>query len=188
MSPQRKHLYLFGPFRFDCEERLLLRDSEPVPLPPKVIETLSVLLENAGHLIGKDELMRRIWPDTFVEEGNLNKSISVLRKTLGQWDGGRDYIETIPKRGYRFVATLNVGNDIDKTPQLGSQSSNKDDGSCGVKPLDEALGDSADTPRFVETLSRGGGRFIATVDGLATPAPTTSRRWRLVFIAMLGLA
>ena len=65
-----------------------------------------MLVENAGHLVDKDDLMKRVWPDAFVEEGNLNKNIFVLRKVLGEWDGGREYIETVPKRGYRFVAPV----------------------------------------------------------------------------------
>ena len=107
MQAEIKHLYVFGPFRFDPQERLLLRDGRPIPLSPKLTETLFLLVQNAGHLVGKDELMKGLWPDAFVEEGNLNKNIFVLRKTLGQWDGGREYIETVPKRGFRFVATVN---------------------------------------------------------------------------------
>src|SRR5690242_2113517 len=114
MNRQTKHLYIFGPFRFDPEERLLLRDGKPVPLAPKVGEPLFLLLQNAGHLVDKDELMKQVWPDAFVEEGNLNKNVFVLRKTLGQGDGGREYIETIPKRGYRFVAAVDqvVGDQV----------------------------------------------------------------------------
>jgi DNA-binding winged helix-turn-helix (wHTH) protein/Tol biopolymer transport system component len=103
---QMKHFYEFGPFRFEPEERTLLREGSPVPLSPKLIDTLDVLVKNAGHLVEKDELLRRLWPDTFVEEGNLNKNIFLLRQALGQWDGKREYIETIPKRGYRFVASV----------------------------------------------------------------------------------
>ena len=106
MIRQAKHFYAFGPFRFDPEEQLLLRDGQPVPLAPKVTGALSVLLENAGHLVDKDDLMKRLWPDAVVEEGNLNKNISMLRKVLGQWNGGLEYIETVPKRGYRFVAPV----------------------------------------------------------------------------------
>ena len=106
MRLQIKHLYVFGPFRFDPTERLLLRDGRPVPLSPKLSETLFLLVQDAGHLVGKDELMKGLWPDAFVEEGNLNKNIFVLRKTLGQWDGGLEYIETVSKRGYRFVAPV----------------------------------------------------------------------------------
>jgi tetratricopeptide (TPR) repeat protein len=76
-------------------------------LAPKSAETLAVLVENAGQLVDKDDLMRRVWPDAFVEEVNLAKNVFFLRKTLGMWDGGREYIETVPKRGYRFVAPVN---------------------------------------------------------------------------------
>jgi len=111
MSLQAKHFYEFGPFRLDPDERLLSRENQPVPLAPKVIDTLLVLVESRGHLVDKDELMKRVWPDAFVEEGSLNKNVSVLRKALGQWDGGLEYIETIPKRGYRFAAPVNVAGD-----------------------------------------------------------------------------
>ena len=116
MTGQTKHFYAFGPFRFDPEERLLQRDGKPVPLGPKVTETLLLLVENAGHLVDKNDLMNQVWPDAFVEEGSLNKNIFVLRKTLGQWDGGREYIETLPKRGYRFVAPVNQGTEAEPMP------------------------------------------------------------------------
>jgi eukaryotic-like serine/threonine-protein kinase len=106
MSEQTKHFYAFGPFRLDSEKRVLVRDGVPVPLAPKLAETLLLLVESAGRLVDKDKLMKRVWPDAFVEEGNLNKNISVLRKLLGVWDEGREYIETVPKRGYRFVAPV----------------------------------------------------------------------------------
>jgi eukaryotic-like serine/threonine-protein kinase len=117
MNAQTKHFYVFGPFRFDPEERVLLRDGSPVPLGPKVIETLLLLVLNAGHLVDKDDLMKRVWPDAFVEEGNLNKHIFILRKTLGQWDGGLEYIETVPRRGYRFVAPVNQLSEAEATSQ-----------------------------------------------------------------------
>src|SRR5713226_5803562 len=117
MNRQAKHFYTFGPFRFDPEERLLLRDGKPVPLAPKVMETLLLLVQNAGHLVDKDDLMKRVWPDAFVEEGNLNKNIFVLRKLLGVWDGGREYIETVPKRGYRFVAPVNEVTHAESAPR-----------------------------------------------------------------------
>src|SRR5262250_2879572 len=106
MNGQTKNFYEFGPFRFDSEERTLLREGFPIALPPRVAETLFVLLEDAGYLVEKEKFMKGVWPDAFVEEGNLNKNISILRKTLGQWDGGREYIETVPRRGYRFIAPV----------------------------------------------------------------------------------
>src|SRR5258708_15128137 len=104
MSKQAKHIYEFGPFRLDSAQRRLLRGGSPVSLTPKVFDTLLVLIENSGHLVEKDELMTRLWPDTFVEEVTLARNVSDLRKALGEAANGQKYIDTVPKRGYRFVA------------------------------------------------------------------------------------
>lgn len=98
--------YEFGPFRLDPARHLLLRDEKVVPLTPKAFETLALLVRNCGQIVEKDELMTRVWPDTFVEEGSLARNISVLRKTLGENPSDHQYIETVPKRGYRFVASV----------------------------------------------------------------------------------
>jgi TolB-like protein/DNA-binding winged helix-turn-helix (wHTH) protein/Tfp pilus assembly protein PilF len=112
MNVQTKVFYAFGPYRLDPGERRLLRDGKPIALSPKLTETLLLLIQNAGHVVDKAELIRGVWPDTIVEEGNLNKNVFLLRKTLGQCDGGFEYIETVPKRGYRFVGPVRtvVGN------------------------------------------------------------------------------
>jgi TolB-like protein/DNA-binding winged helix-turn-helix (wHTH) protein/cytochrome c-type biogenesis protein CcmH/NrfG len=101
-----KHLYGFGSYRLDAVERVLLRDGQPVTLPPKDLETLLVLVERAGHIVEKEELLEKVWPGVFVEEGNLARHIFNLRQVLGDSPDGRKYIETIPKRGYRFVAAV----------------------------------------------------------------------------------
>ncbi|HWP43204.1 MAG TPA: winged helix-turn-helix domain-containing protein [Blastocatellia bacterium] len=101
-----KRLYEFGPFRLDPEESLLLRDGKPVYLKPKVLETLLVLVESSGRVLDKETLMQRLWQDTFVEEANLTVNISQLRKALGQTEGGEQFIETMPRRGYRFAAEV----------------------------------------------------------------------------------
>src|SRR5262249_50084683 len=101
---RRQQLYEFGPFKLDRDERVLLRDGKPVPLSPKAFEVLLVLVENCGHVVAKDELMNRVWADAFVEEGNLKVTVSLLRKALDEAATERRYIETVPKRGYRFVA------------------------------------------------------------------------------------
>ncbi len=106
MDGQSNHFYDFGAFRIDARERLLLRNGEPVPLPPKVYDTLLVLVENNGHAIGKEELMKAVWPDTFVEDANLTVNISMLRKALGEGTSQHQYIETLPRRGYRFVSAV----------------------------------------------------------------------------------
>jgi DNA-binding winged helix-turn-helix (wHTH) protein/TolB-like protein/Tfp pilus assembly protein PilF len=97
-------LYAFGPFVLDTRERRLLRDGVAVPLTLKAFDLLLVLVENQGHLVPKDELMRRVWPDAAVEENNLTVTISALRKALDEGPTDRQYIETVPRRGYRFVA------------------------------------------------------------------------------------
>ena len=98
--------YEFGPFRLDARERILRRGSEPMTLTPKLFDTLLVLVERSGHIVEKGELLEAVWPDTFVEESNLSSNVSLLRKVLGEAEGGRPYIETIPKRGYRFAAVV----------------------------------------------------------------------------------
>ena len=106
MSSRPQHLYEFGPFRLDTAEQLLLRDGKPVPLTPKAFEILVALVERSGHLVEKEELMNVVWADAFVEESNLTNNVSALRKLLGHGQGGENYIETVPKRGYRFTATV----------------------------------------------------------------------------------
>src|SRR5215475_1728370 len=103
----KRRVWEFGPFRLDEAERVLLRDGKLVRLTPKVFDTLVVFLEGAGRLVEKNELMARLWPDAFVEEGALTRNISDLRKALGE----EKYIETIPKRGYRFVAPVREASD-----------------------------------------------------------------------------
>ncbi len=111
MSEQESHFYEFGRFRLDAYERVLLRDRDPVPLTPKVFDILLFLVERGGHIVEKDDLMKRVWPDTFVEDGNLTQNVSLLRKALGENPGSPQFIETVARRGYRFVATVRAGGD-----------------------------------------------------------------------------
>ena len=108
MSTEPKNFYEFGPFRVDPEKLLLLRDNQPVALPPKAFETLLVLVRHSETVVLKDDLMKSIWPDTFVEESNLAQNIFVLRKTLGDITGEKRYIATVPGRGYRFAEKVRV--------------------------------------------------------------------------------
>jgi TolB-like protein/Flp pilus assembly protein TadD len=96
----------FGPYQIDAAEHLLLRHGKPVRLTPKLFETLLVLVRNAGHLVEREVLMRSVWKDTIVEDGNLAHNISVLRKLLGEGSNGHNYIETAPRHGYRFIAVV----------------------------------------------------------------------------------
>jgi len=103
MDEHTSHSYEFGRFSLDPAERLLFRDRELVPLTPKAFDILLALVENNGRVVEKDDLMKRVWPNTFVEEGNLTQNVSLLRKALGESASGAQFIETVPRRGYRFV-------------------------------------------------------------------------------------
>ena len=100
--------YTFGPFRIDGAARVLTRAGEIVALTPKAVETLVVLAEHAGQVVTREELIERVWPDAFVEPNNLAQNVSTLRRVLGDDTAGRTYIETVPKRGYRFLAPVIV--------------------------------------------------------------------------------
>jgi adenylate cyclase len=108
MSLRGHDFYAFGPYRLDAGKRVLLRDGEMVALPPKAVDVLVVLVESAGQLVEKGELLAKVWPDTFVEDGNLSVNIFTLRKVLGEADGEGEYIRTVPRRGYTFVAPVTV--------------------------------------------------------------------------------
>ena len=103
---RERRLYEFDGFRLDCHEGVLLSEGRRLRLEPKDLEILLVLVENYGHTVGKEQLLEKVWPGTFVEEGNLARHISVLRQVLSKGQKGPQYIETIPKRGYRFVAPV----------------------------------------------------------------------------------
>jgi len=101
-------IYVFGRFRVDVRKRLLMSGNEIVMLPPKAFDTLLSLIENNGSVLSKEDLLRMVWPDEFVEENNLAQNISKIRKVLEEGSGDAKYIETIPKRGYRFVGNIEV--------------------------------------------------------------------------------
>lgn len=111
MTERPKQSYEFGLFRLNTREHVLLRDGEVVPLAPKALDLLVALVENNGRVISKDELMRQVWPDSYVEEANLSHHVFTLRKALGEDRNGAKYIETIPRRGYRFVARVSEPRD-----------------------------------------------------------------------------
>src|ERR1051325_7290839 len=127
MASPFRHLYEFGPYRLDAAERQLWRGAEAVHLTPKELDTLFALVRGAGRLIRKEELLRETWPDTFVGEATLApnvftlrrvwpgtvggeatlpQNVFTLRRALGETEGGKSYIETVPRRGYRFAAAV----------------------------------------------------------------------------------
>ena len=106
MSAGEPTIYEFGSFRVEAAKRVLLRKGAPVRLTPKVFDTLLHLVRHQGKLVAKNELMRAVWPDTVVEENNLNQTISALRRILGETRGDNVYIATIPGKGYQFIPTV----------------------------------------------------------------------------------
>ena len=123
MPPETKAFYEFGKFHCDPREHLLLCGGKPVSLSPKSFEILVALIQSNGRLLTKEELMQQVWPDSFVEEANLTVNISALRRVLGEAPGGQQYIETVPKRGYRFVAPITKNPDGVKPAQSAPLSS-----------------------------------------------------------------
>jgi DNA-binding winged helix-turn-helix (wHTH) protein/TolB-like protein/Flp pilus assembly protein TadD len=122
-----RHLYEFVPFRLDPGERRLLRNGEPVSLTPKCFDLLVVLVENSGHLLEKSDLLARVWPDQFVEEGSLSFNVSELRRALGEGENGQHYIETVRTKGFRFIAP------VQEIPVAGAGVA--DDGQAGARSL-----------------------------------------------------
>jgi DNA-binding winged helix-turn-helix (wHTH) protein len=106
MSKHVNEVYKFGSFKIDARERLLSRNGEPIAVTPKPFDTLLVLVRNSGHLMLKDELMKAVWPDSFVEEVNLSQNVCALRRALGDTAHESRYIATVPGMGYRFVAEV----------------------------------------------------------------------------------
>ncbi len=144
MRRQIKHFYEFGPFCLDPNEHRLLRDGQPIPLRPKVFDILLVLIQNHGHLVEKEQLMSSVWTEQFVEEGNINKNISMLRRALGEDDTGHKFIETVPKRGYRFVGDVREVNDheeIDSVMEASAKSHN-------LPVAEDRSSDSQETPEY----------------------------------------
>jgi len=118
MTTPVKHSYEFGPFQLDPSERLLLCEGQPVPMTPKAFDLLVFLVERYGHLVEKDELLKAVWHGSFVEEGNLAVTVSFLRKALNDDRDLHKYIETVSKRGYRFVAEVRQVGEPESRPAL----------------------------------------------------------------------
>lgn len=108
LSQRTKELYEFGPFRVDPEKEILSRAGESVPLTPKTFQILLVLIRHSTEIVTKDDLMKTVWPDTFVEEGNLSRNIFMLRKALGETAQDHRYIVTVPGRGYRLAEIVTL--------------------------------------------------------------------------------
>jgi TolB-like protein len=134
--------YEFGPYRLDMSERVLTCDGETIALTPKATEILIMLVLNAGQLVEKDELLKEVWPNTFVEEANLSQNVFVLRRALGDERADPRYIETVVRRGYRFIGTVRTVNGDDEDSQFPAGVSVSQRLVIAVLPFLNATGDS----------------------------------------------
>ena len=158
---QAKRFYAFGVFRIDVTERVLLNEKGSVALTPKAFDLLLFLVENSGHMLEKEELMKQVWPDSFVEENNLAQNISTLRKILGE--GGSRFIETVPKRGYRFVA------DVDEAWDGGAELVVREHTRSRII-IEESIDDEDILPRY-----RQSGPALIDVTSIPASEPATSK-------------
>jgi len=162
MSMQIKRLFDFGPWCLDATDRVLLCNAtgQPVPLTPKAVDTLVVLVENHGRLVTKDDLMQAVWPDAFVEEAGLARNISALRKALGE--EGEEYIQTLPKRGYRFAAMVRErhADPALVTPAEGSLENRASEGKVVSSPPHSAAEDLPPGHSLHDSTARSSGPAI----------------------------
>ena len=173
MHQKSARVYTFGPFRLNPSEQQLLRDGCVIPLTPKVLALLQVLVENAGHLVGRDELVRTVWPDTFVEEGNLSRCVSVLRKALADGTASDGCIETVPKAGYRFIAEVSASYvaEAQLTPGAPSRPSGEPIPPAGLRHRGGDLRGHARTALIVVVGIAGLGALAYTTWRLAVASP-----------------
>jgi adenylate cyclase len=167
-------VYEFGPFRLEVREHRLVREGRPIPLAGKAFDTLRVLVERHGTLVSKRDLMDSVWPETTVEENNLDRNISTVRKALGEKATGWQYIETVPRVGYRFVARLSAA-----PAENGSDSPlpTHDISAIGVLPFAD-MSSARDQDYFCEGLADELINALTQIDGLRVAARTASFQFR----------
>lgn len=186
MELNTKCFYEFGPFRLEPDEHLFLRGDKPQPLAPKAFELLVFLVQHRGRLLTKSQIMQAVWPDSFVEEANLTVWISVLRKTLGEGEEGQQYIETIPKKGYRFTAEVRAGS----TPeQMGEQTG----GATATDEISSAADRSAGsvgTATNLPEVETSGDSHLDSASKLTAAAAARAGNWqkpaRIFVLAILA--
>jgi len=168
-------IFTFGPFRLEVGEHRLLRSGAAVPLTGKAFDTLRVLVERHGTLVSKRELMDTVWPETTVEENNLDRNISTVRKVLGEKSGGRQYIETVPRVGYRFVAEISA-HTSENDPE--SPAANTHDVSAiAVLPFAD-MSPARDQDYLCEGLAEELINALTYVEGIRVAARTASFQFR----------
>lgn len=153
---ETKEIYNFGPFRADGLRRTLTRNGDVVPLPGKAFDVLYALLRDPGQTVLKEDLMKEVWPDTFVEEGNLTQMVFLLRKALGDTEGGQPLIVTVPRQGYRFTGGVTDA----ANGELSAATAIAQPGSAAV-PLKAGLGKSWRIGAAIALLSGFGGWMLA---------------------------
>jgi len=161
-------VYRFGEYSVLADERIVMRGHERVHMTPRVFHLLLILVENAGRLVSKETLLNEIWQDSFVEEGNLNSTVSRLRKILGETKDEKKYIETIPRVGYRFIA------DVELVPQAET-----------VRP--PVVAPNVDSPGIVDAEHIAEPE-PASVVGTSKPTERNQRRWFIIPAAIALLA
>jgi DNA-binding winged helix-turn-helix (wHTH) protein/TolB-like protein/Flp pilus assembly protein TadD len=140
MALETRMLYEFGKYRLDPAEHLLLCEGKPVAITPKAFEILCVLAQNSGRLLSKEELMKRVWPNSFVEEANLSVNISALRKALGDTPDGQELIATVPKMGYRFVMPVREIRDVPQAKNERIEAKSPEEGRQTREPVARVAG------------------------------------------------
>jgi TolB-like protein/DNA-binding winged helix-turn-helix (wHTH) protein/Flp pilus assembly protein TadD len=181
---EEAHCYEFGLFRVDAANRLLLRSGEVVPLTSKVFDILLVFVQNSGRLLDKDEVMREVWPDSFVEEGNLARNVSTLRKALGENPHEHQYIVTVPGRGYRFVARVREsesnGDALVVEERIRARIIADEEVEAGDESAPPGLHDSAGLVRSDEPAALETNLSLATQDATTKATHSTARAGQLI--------
>jgi len=137
MTLKLRHFYEFGPFRLEPDEQLLVSNGQPVPIAPKYFQLLVFLVQNCGRLVTKDQIMQTVWSGSFVEEANLTVAVSAIRKALGDKDANIRYIETVPKKGYRFTAEVREVEELpEATPRVKADLNSPDPNEFTAKQED----------------------------------------------------
>jgi TolB-like protein/DNA-binding winged helix-turn-helix (wHTH) protein/Tfp pilus assembly protein PilF len=184
MNLKPRRLYQFHRFRLDPEERVLFDEDKRVVLAPKLFETLLALVESGGRIIEKEELMRRIWADSFVEENNLNKNISALRKLFGE----QNFIETIPKRGYRFAAEVTEGWDSEDEVIVETSTSLRIVIEEETTPMNDAGQRFQTTPLVApEILEQQTRETLALNPEATTPVKRYSKHLLIAAVVLIGV-
>ena len=191
MGENQKYFFEFGEYQLDPVERRLLRNGETIALTPKAFETLRVLVENSGRLLGKDRLMEMLWTDAFVEEGNLADNISKIRQALGDSRKEPRFIETVSGRGYRFTAEVRrvEAEALQEIPSDG-RSTERQPESSGNFALDETkktqTGESETSLEIASSSLAPIGIRIVWAVNMLMPAPSIGRTLVHAFASRVG--